>query len=425
MGVFDNVRGFVPLPENQNENPKSPESVNGVDIGDLKISSVADISLPNIKSLRKKKGYDTNNSIIDQLYTTLDDISNFIHLPVPESLTNIYKKINRVESIVADPLHEAKRLLSTTLFKIFDPNGPAMNGMMLPSDQSHGKKMNEILAESIRKSLPDVNQYDGVSNAPAYNEFLKDYRAFTGSDGKYFVPDYDDDGNPHIFEFQGRLSVKDLTMRLNHLWDIKIEPYMHRDKNIALGLSSDTMKSSNPIFENGLGPNHMLKRLSSSNHMTSQLKLTDFNREVPMMDYIPVMSYDLNMKTLMSKEIDLYNGSSISVPEVIRYNSHLNLQILDDNNRRWRRWFQAYSEALFDEVTSTVTPYKNSCLLITIYQYKADRRIVSQSSLLCLLRNYQMVSNGAGMGNADLVDLEFSVVGMIDLPPEKSYLKVV
>lgn len=416
MPIFDSNLGYVPLPTNQNTNPQSNETVDIVSVGNVSTSDLIDIKLPNFSSLKNRNGYDPNNSIVDQIFTSIDDISNLIHLPVPDVVKDVYSSINNLENIASDPIHEGKRLISKSLFDLFDPDGPSINDMIRPTDK------NQVLPQNFDGKFDslaplDSNMYNKVSNINDYeydnlkykktsSEGVKEEDEITGTNT------YD---SPVVFEFQGRKSVKNMTLRLNHLWDMKIEPYYHRGRNLAM----ERMENSD-----GFSSNEITDEINESNYYVEQLKVNKKDL-IPNTDYMPIMSYDLNMKTLTNKEVEMYNGSSISIPELIRYNSTLSVQIVDDRNKRWRRWFQEYSESMYDEVTSIVTPYKNSCLLATIYQYRVDRKIISQAKLIISLKNYQMSSSGAGTGSPDVMDLEFSVVGILDLPEEQSHLKVI
>lgn len=423
MAIFDSLLGYVPLPTNQNKNPKEVETVNVVTVEKRGTGDLVDAELPNSSSLRSSSKSSSNNSIIDKLFTTLGDVSNFIHLPVPKIVKDVYKDLNNLENIISDPKHEGKRLLSKTLFSLFDPDGPSINHMVRPTDLNQ-YSVKEHLGKLNNVRPKDLNEYKTVSNIIEYEQLNRTKSRSDQSNSTESV-DYTDEGDPIIFEFQGRKSVKDLTMRLNHLWDIKVEPYFHREVNKAVEYyKNDPTSEFSKVLLSGFKSNDVISKVSKSPYYSSQLLVKE-EATLPDTEYMPIMSYELNMKTLTSKEVELFSGSSISVPEVIRYTSHFSMQVLDDRNKRWRRWFQAYSEAIYNEETSVVTPYKNSCLLVNLYQYRSDRKIISQSKLLCVLKNYQMSSQGTGSGNAEILDLEFSIVGMLELPKNQSHLRVI
>lgn len=132
--------------------------------------------------------------------------------------------------------------------------------------------------------------------------------------------------------------------------------------------------------------------------------------------FVPVLTFDLDHSVLMMNEIEMYLGNSLSIPSHLKLNSHLSMTILDDENKRWRRWLQNYSENLFDLDTSSVIPYKNGCIEITLVQYTQEWKVISHKTYICTLRNYQNISNGAGDPGIDLITVEWSIVGEIDHP---------
>ena len=206
--------------------------------------------------------------------------------------------------------------------------------------------------------------------------------------------------------FQGRETLQNSTLRSIDLWDLSIEPFEYRG------------------VKNKWVPNIQQENNSIVNVTSKYADI--FPKNYPKItDYMPILSYDLDLKTITSKQLDLFGGSSISVPDTIRYTSQLSVQIVDDENKRWRRWFQTYSENLYDERTTSVAPYKNSSLLITLYQYRQDFKILSHNQYICTLNNYQMISSGASSASTDVLDVELSIVGKVDLPEIYSYLEIV
>lgn len=391
MSIFDSDLGFMPLPQSQ-----QPESnLNPVQVVDIS-GGITDgyndlIELP-LSATGIEPGQNLSNSLIDQIFTGIEDVSNMIHLPVPEEIKEIYGVTQYVEGVMNDPIAEAKRLASRALFNLFDPDKNGGNEGMLPRDVNKY----DVL---IDKPNVKTNNLDNVGQETTENNF--DYKKGEAEP----QPD---------FEFNGRETIKNLTMRLTHLWDMSLVPFNYKGipnkavPEIGLNISESyaTDLNRSPYYAKSLAVDPLKITTNTSN-------------------YVPILSYDMDIKTLTNKEVELYSGSSIAVPEVIRYTSHLSMQILDDENKRWRRWFQNYTENLYDEDTGVVIPYKNSCLQVNLYQYRSDRKVISKHSMLVNLKNYQMISSGTGMGNADILDVEFSIVGEIESTEDEKYLKVI
>jgi hypothetical protein len=419
MPIFNSDLGFVPLPPSQ-----TPEtSTNPVDIVSLS-GGVAGayndlVELP-LSSNGIESGTNTANTFIDEIFTTIEDVSNIIHLPVPDDVKKIYGVTQYVEGVISDPLNEAKRLTSQALFSLFDPDKNGGNEGMLPRFQGDNWTVSEERKKEISKSgkdgfsiakPKDANTYDILLNNPNTDTNNKDVTGNEETENQFQYKKGDQEPLPE-FQFNGRDTIKNLTMRLTHLWDMSITPFDYKDiPNLAV-----------PPMD--INENYALD-INKSPYYGNALKVNPEKLNVNTSNYIPILSYDMDVKTLVNKEVELFSGSSIAVPEIIRYTSHLSLQILDDENKRWRRWFQTYSENLYNEETSVVTPYKNSCLKINIYQYRSDRKILSSHEMLVTLKNYQMISTGTGEGNADIIDAEFSIVGEIEVPENEKYLNVI
>lgn len=416
MPIFDDVKGFVPLPKSQTE---ERDSVPG--LGDLQytedptLASEIPIPLPKAFGI----GINTSDTIVDRVFTKINDVFEYIHLPTPDAIVDLYKTSQRIEGVIADPLSAGKQFLENTIYDALHPSSK-IDGGVLPRDaNTYSKKVN--VEDPLLPS--DDNDYEklmkrgtGAKRPTPGEKYISELSGIEWDQMKdstsetQYLYHQGEGGNEEVeFEFQGRKTVGDLTMRLNHLWDLKIEPYHH--KGIDRGVVPPMLSSTD-------------YKMNQTPYYTGALQLNNYVYQ-KLTDYVPVLAYDLDMKMLNSKELELFSGSSIAVPEVIRYNSNMNLQILDDENKRWRRWFQTYSENMYNEKYSTVTPYKNSCLQITIYQYRSDWKVLSKQILLCTLRNYNMKSDGAGIGSPDILDISLSVVGAIELPESESILNII
>jgi len=431
MAIFDSDLGFMPLPQSQ-QPVSNVSSVEVVGISGSVNEAYNDLIELPVSATGIEPGLNLSNSLVDQIFTGIEDVSNMIHLPVPESIKEIYGVTQYVEGVISDPLNEAKRLASRALFNLFDPDKNGGNEGMLPRFQgdkwavseeqkkefngnlkiNKDKKVAEGNSEYSVDKPADLNPYDQLIGNPNVNKNNKDVTGQENTEDNFQFSKGDPEPQPN-FEFNGRETVKNLTMRLNHLWDMSIIPYDYKGVPNTAAPPMDIQEgyafglNQSPYYENALTVKPD-KIVSNTN-----------------LNYVPILSYDMDIKTLVNKEVELFSGSSIAVPEVIRYTSHLSMQILDDENKRWRRWFQTYTENLYEEETALVKPYKNSCLQVTLYQYRSDRKIISRHTMLVNLKNYQMISSGTGMGNADIIDVEFSIVGEIDIPEDEKFLTVI
>jgi len=392
MPIFDNLRGLVPLPTSRNSQSTAPIDTDNIRLEqDLRgisngvFSPEFPIPLPIVPEI------DVSNTFVDDIYTRINDVFEYIQLPTPEFLQDIYGVTQQIENVINDPISTVRNEIQKNLYDLLHPK----EKNIFPVDRMKSYSKSEEI-----KSLDLINGTTGF-RAPLVKESLASTeRLSTGEDiSRIDEPEL-------IRSFKGRESLKDVTLRSIDLWDIQIEPFEY----------------------NGI-PNLWVPPIQQSDN--AAVNLTSkygnlFPKVIPSVtDYMPILSYDLDLKTLTTKQLDLYGGSSIAVPDLIRYTSQMSLQIVDDENKRWRRWFQTYSENLYNQDDNSVAPYKNSSLLITLYQYRQDHKILSHNQYICSLSNYQMISSGAGMASTDVLDIELSIVGRIELPSNYSYLEIV
>lgn len=334
------------------------------------------------------------NTLIDQLFTGANNIFDTLGLPFPESINNLYALTQTIEGFIDDPSLLAAQLQEVALGFLIPrlrENGldPITGIMKAPIDSRY-----EILQGTF--SPVEVSDFSIAGEEVAFQERKGDYK---------------DVIEKSQFSFQGRKSVLGMTMRLNHMWDIRISPYIRfkDDKTFVppMGVAKSEwypINAADQARENKLDENQKKEHYVKGT-------VGDFE------DNMPILSYDLDFKTLVSKEIELFAGGAISVPELIRQTSHMSMQVLDDENKRWRRWFQRYIESMYNEKTGFVQPYKNCCVKIHVYQYRSDLQWLSHKIFLGVLKNYQVLSSGSGsgQGNADLIDVEWSIVGELDI----------
>jgi len=377
MAIFDSVRGFVPLPKNLGGkgNDSGNNSLEG-EASFVPLTPLIPIPLPNIGRV------DVGNTLADRVFAGIDGVFDRLHLPTPEVATEIFKDIQFVEEIISNPLGFLRNTVDKTIYNLLHPREKFLLDKPdpLPPDKSWENRI-------------------GKSN------FLLGSEEY--EEGLYSEPDLE-----LVRTFKGRDTIKDLTIRSVDMWDMRIEPFHFRDK---YGLT----------IKNTWVPPLIQKETWEVNKKSKYSDMYPSDKVPKISDYVPVMSYSLDLKTLTSKQITMYGGSTISIPELIRYNSTMTLQIVDDENKRWRRWLQTYAENLYNETTAVAAPYKNSSLLITLYEYRSDFRVLSYNKYICSLSNYSLVSSGTSDANADLISVELSIVGRVEIEPEYSYLEIV
>lgn len=389
MAIFDNVRGLMPLPRSKKGNYTSDVDSSTKGVSNEIFSHEVPIPLPKFNQP------DTSNTFIDNVYTQINDVFEYIHLPTPAIVQDIYGFTQSIENIINDPVTEIRNAVNREIYDLLHPS----EKNIFPADRSGSEKKSEEV-----KGLVFYDDTKGTSGNRA--PLLEDDVTMSKKNlrpGSY-LSNLDE---PELNRsFQGRETLQNSTLRSIDLWDLSIEPFEYRGVK-------------NKWVPNIQQENNAIVNVTS--------KYADiFPKNYPKItDYMPILSYDLDLKTITSKQLDLFGGSSISVPDMIRYTSQLSVQIVDDENKRWRRWFQTYSENLYDERTTSVAPYKNSSLLITLYQYRQDFKILSHNQYICTLNNYQMISSGASSASTDVLDVELSIVGKVDLPEIYSYLEIV
>lgn len=389
MAIFDELRGLVPLPKSRKGKSTSDFNSSLAGVSDDVFSPEFPIALPEYTQP------DLSNTFIDNIYTKINDVFEYIHLPTPEIIQGLYGVTQRIEGIIEDPVTFVRNEVNQTIYDLLHPK----NKNLFPKDQHKSYKKPEEV-----KALEVIDDTSGTTGLRASLVNASSSKLDNKFQDPYDLPDLEEIKLDR--EFKGRESVENITLRSVDLWDIKIEPFEYN--NVRNSWVPDIKQQD-------------VYKLNSSS-----LYSKVYPRTIPRVsDYMPILSYNLDLKTLTTKQLELFGGSSIAVPDLIRYTSQLSIQIVDDENKRWRRWFQEYSENLYSSDTNSVAAYKNSSLLITLYQYRQDHKILSHNKYICSLMNYQMISTGAGDASTDVLDIEFSIVGKVDLPPNYSYLEIV
>lgn len=397
MPIFDELRGLVPLP--QSNSPITGNVNPGIDKLPNPTGGVLDPAIPIPLPIKNKEGIDTGNTFIDRVYSDVSDVFSYLQLPVPNPINEIYKLTQTIEGVIQNPEGTIRELVRGKLYDLLHPNDP----FTIPTDKHKEYKKSEDIEnlERMEGSEEVTFPTSGVRATLPESDPRSLSRSITDRSG---IPS--DGSLPLVRSFVGRDSVKDVTLRSVDLWDFRIQAFEYNGvPNVWV---PDIQQIENKI-------------LNSRNPYSKIIPLKD-----PIItDYMPITSYNLDLKTLTNKTLNLYGGSTIQVPELIRYNSQLTFQIVDDENKRWRRWLQTYSESLCDEMGNTVAPYKNSSLLVTLIQYRQDHRILAYNQYICGLANYQLISTGADSGSVDVIDVELSILGRVEMPTRYTYLEIV
>jgi hypothetical protein len=392
MPIFDNLRGLVPLPTSRKGNRNSDVNTSTKGVSDEIFSPEFPIPLPEVPKI------DVSNTFVDNVYTQVNDVFEYIQLPTPEVVSGIYGVTQRIEEVISDPINFVRGAAQGALYDLLHPQ----DKNMFPKDvrASYPKPVEIAGLDLLTGSEGTPELSAGRAPLPA-----KDSKSTDRLDSPSSVEGYDE--VELVRDFKGRESLEDMTLRSSHLWDLKIEPFEYR------GVKNEWVPTVTQNEKNAL-----------LNRNSKYAKL--FPKVIPKVsDYMPILSYNVDLKTLTTKQLELFGGSSIAVPDLIRYTSQMSIQIVDDENKRWRRWFQNYADNLYESTTNSVAPYKNSCLLITLYQYREDHKVLSHNRYICSLMNYQMISAGTGEVSSDVLDIELSIVGRHELASEYSYLEIV
>jgi hypothetical protein len=401
---------LVNLPPDTNADTPSPDFVNPP--SDTSVFSFEDdavsSTLSGIGYVPAPNGVNWGNTIIDQIFTGANQIFDFLGLPFPEALNDLYQITQTIEGFIEDPRMLLGQVKEAALGFLFP------RGMESMWDDALG----------IIKAPPD-SRYDVANGVYTSNQDTQDF-SLLGEEvkDKERLNSIVEDIGKSQFAFQGRKSVVGMTMRLNHLWDIKVQVYKHQGRTYVpdMGVAESSFYKKTNKEGEVVNQGHKDRGTTEAyRDPENKAVISDFE------DSMPILSYDLDFKSLASKDVELFGGSSIAIPEIIRRSSHLSMQVMDDENKRWRRWFQRYIESMYDEDNNVVKPYKTCCVKITIYQYRTDLLVLSHKVFLAVLKNYQVLSSGSGSGsgNADIIDTEWSIVGEMDIKGRNDELNII
>lgn len=155
------------------------------------------------------------------------------------------------------------------------------------------------------------------------------------------------------------------------LWDISLEPYENENENIE-----------------AFAPD-----LSSKYE-----------------EWIPCIGYELTDTSIGSKELDMIEGSSISIPTNKIFSKSINLTLLEDSAKTFYYYKKQYINRIVRDDYS-VMPYKNVCTKITIYRFDPSRQRVYRKVFLGVPRDWSLSNSATSDPSEITIDLEFSIVG--------------
>lgn len=470
MAIFENI---IPLP-NRGKQVKTLEShLEPLPKDQVEPRVISEVTLvsPNrgtsdshLESLPKIQGSDSNSrggklqtksevltkldrleDSIGFLYSTADKALGYLGLPMPDSVNKKYGLAKESIRLGKDAVHDPEgflkntgdRALKSVLTKkrvrksdrdsglVSTPEGNLVRLPNIPPNGIGDKTL--LINKNIKKQNPNIDFIinEGSNTNPfnisvrlpkSSNENTRTLDYIPNSSKNYGVPglepetstsqpisnskiksEFDYYGFKKSFKSYSR-SIRNLTLRSQDLWDVSIRPYHYKGiPNLAIPPINDAtsrqLTLSSNEFRNSVLPSYVHAEV--------------FN------DYVPIIEFDVDYKSQVMKQFDLVHGSLLTIPESMKYDASMNLSIVDTANKRWRRWLKDWSDALYNEKTNIAVPYKNSCLLVDVIQYREDWKLLSKMSYLCTLSNYQQKTVGASTPGVDIIEVELSIVGRL------------
>lgn len=193
-----------------------------------------------------------------------------------------------------------------------------------------------------------------------------------------------------IPSMHGYKTIQGLTLGSQYLWDISMTNYFLP-------------------YKNGLLPTYAPCVPHVAINDGSIADVIDNTGENP--NFIPSISYSFEDYTPLTENIDLLNGSSTSYITGYRKSNKLSVVFLDDEEFTWSRYFDLYFHRIYDIDHNCTAPYKQSCLLITLYNYTPRGNAYFYHNLIVLPTGWSLTTEGEDGISAYDFTVEFSVVG--------------
>jgi hypothetical protein len=179
----------------------------------------------------------------------------------------------------------------------------------------------------------------------------------------------------------------------DHLWDIRMEPYIDHGGSYLKEF-----------------PTYRVPRVGAN----GVVKVAEFDFG----KYLPVVAYSLSFGNQVSKDIPLYNSSSMQFPVGFSYNIVLTLDIVDDVFHSMKNYINQSMNAIYNLDRNEVAVYYQAAWLVDLVIYKPGFEKSYRVKLIGCPVNYSFAHDGQSEPSAAQVHLELAIVGM------KSYTNI-
>lgn len=130
---------------------------------------------------------------------------------------------------------------------------------------------------------------------------------------------------------------------------------------------------------------------------------------------LPALSYDLNLGTIKTESIKLFNGSTSEIFMGMNFNATLNVSILDDVYNSMYKYMCKYINCVYDVHTSSIAPYYSAAfeIWLTIFS-STGSRITHAFKFIGIPIEFTPRLDGQQDPNECRVDITFGIIGFID-----------
>lgn len=129
--------------------------------------------------------------------------------------------------------------------------------------------------------------------------------------------------------------------------------------------------------------------------------------------HTPVLSYDLNLGTIRTDSLKLFNGSQSEIFMGMNYNPIMNISILDDVYGSMFKYMQQYTNCAYDIHSHSLAPYYNCAFEICLTILRAGGQINHRFKFIGVPIDYTPRLEGSSEANELRVDIVFSIIGFI------------
>lgn len=128
---------------------------------------------------------------------------------------------------------------------------------------------------------------------------------------------------------------------------------------------------------------------------------------------LPVLSYDLNIGTLKTDSLKLFNGSSSEIFAGFQFNTTMNMSILDDVYGSMNKYFLNYIRCAYNMYDNSLAPYYNCSFEIILTVYRSGGQIKYKYRLIGIPIEFTPRFSGQQDPNESRVDITFAIIGFI------------